>query len=104
MEMNNYKRRNVKSKQNQQIATSFTSPVRAHGQHTAYDLQVQSPPNINKISKHCKSYSGWPRSWKRVVNTQFIAMAPKTPITFANIDLEKVIFTLVKIQELERRR
>lgn len=44
MEMNNYKRRNVKSKQNQQIATSFTSPVCAQGQHTAYDLQVQSPP------------------------------------------------------------
>lgn len=43
MEMNNYKRRNVKRKQNQQIATSFTSPVCAHGQHTAYDSQVQSP-------------------------------------------------------------
>lgn len=31
-------------------------------------------------------------------------MAPKTPITFANIDLEKVIFTLVKIKELEKKK
>lgn len=42
------------SKINKLTATSFTSPVCVHGQHTAYDLQVRKgtrtpcPSNINQ--------------------------------------------------------